>query len=275
MDSYHKKLKSLIDANYSSSGLLEYDFFSDFYQFAKAEEHLGDRLKGINVYAYNEDLPSSMASYDFITRYINVYTDPLYYDIAKIQQGAFYDGNMSFVYLLALQTLLHEVEHIKQTIMIALEKDDFESRLVTICNPKMSAIVNPNIRLNKSISFKKTNNENDVVLYYCNPLERLAEIRSTEKVIGVSNLFGKSTLHITDFLKLYLIANQSNGYKLFKNPTKAFLTDVGTVEEYSEFEQLGSGFDDYTRNQYGLEVSNAFFDSLESRRVKILSKYNR
>ena len=269
MSTYESELHDVVKKHYKDDGRVTNMFFYDLFSVINGREVLGDRINDYVLKKSNPFNPRAMASYDYKKRKLFVYTETLAEDSMVFDGCIFSDNNMLHRYLFPIQTVLHEVDHAKQAKKILDGGEDFESKLVSICDPKMTEAINPDIAIFPSTYSEEKNKS----FYLFNPLERMAEIRSTERALAVSSSFGINSIRLSDFFTRYLIANQLMGYNVCKSPTIAFLAESGLYDEFRKFRYLSSDFPDRTRVLYGLDVDNSYLDSLHNVEKRILSKY--
>lgn len=248
--------------NYNSRNDIADDLFYDkIFSILKSDEHLTKYLNELvlidkktlnnpDYSKYTEGFASlfGLAAYDTILNNFVVYIDNLKYQYERVVEELYLEGSDAIIMFnfLIMQTLLHEIEHVKQKYL-KNEGDDYESHLLRVTS---------------------SNTPETTATYDYNVKERLAEIKSYKQILEMYECMGIDNQVIYDYFENrlkesylagyhfrdengYVVSDESEG--LFISPTDLYVERMNcNRDSYEKLAQFAQG--DY-RLLYGLSIS--------------------
>ena len=221
------------------------------------EKNLNDYILNINFQSIRGN---NLASYSYSSRTISIYTEKIKEMLYTITNSIILDKNLEislYKNISILQIILHEVEHANQN-KIAYSNNSLEALIL-----RLSYLVN--------------NRYNDELYEIC-PEERLAEIKSFDEIILLTNTIYNKFCNLSKILDMEKLKRLLRGYHYTNNsinvPINTYLILGNKTELLSHIEGLYNNIN-YSlsdRLKYGFQINNNEYKYLMKKLVLSLSK---
>lgn len=220
-----------------------FEFFSDEYMLDKY-------LKNVVISNFKNN---SLAYYSPDTKTIYINFCKMIYSLGleskQCKYTDIYEEKIMMINLYIVKIIAHEIEHVLQEIKINSEISNIENDILTVAN-----IHEKNL---------KANGIYKGILYYVNPIERQAELKSLKSILQVANEINSLNIinlitneYLTKIISDYSFEGQQNRYPYQVFFDKNFNTEyiLNIIEKIEEMEIINRNED--LRIDMGLKLTS-------------------